>query len=255
MPQLNISDIQKYKNKKKITCLTAYSSSIAKIIDKFVDIILIGDSVGTAIYGMKNTQSVTLEMMKIHGKAVCDSTNKAFTVIDMPYGTYTTKQKALKNARELLYYTKCQSVKLETDEKTIDIVKYLIKNNIKVISHIGINPQKYKNFNTIKSVGKNKKEQEELFSLAKELEKTGSCFIVLECIKANSAKKITSALTIPTIGIGASIDCDLLCIDASLKKPRFVKSYVKLNTIIENAVKKYCGDVINKKFPLKKHTY
>ena len=263
MSRISIKNLHLQKNKKKITCLTAYTSSVAKIVDQYVDVILIGDSVGTSLYGMSNTQSVTLEMMKIHGKAVCDSTNKAFTVIDMPYGTYTTKQKALKNARELLHYTKCQSVKLETDKKTIEIVKYLIKNNIKVVSHIGINPQKYKNFNTIKSVGKNKKEQEELFSLAKELEKTGSCFIVLECIKANSAKKITSALTIPTIGIGASIDCDgqvlvindLLCTDASLKKPRFVKSYVKLNTIIENAVKKYCGDVINKKFPLKKHTY
>jgi 3-methyl-2-oxobutanoate hydroxymethyltransferase len=263
MPRLSIKSLHLQKNKKKISCLTAYTSSIAKIIDQYVDIVLIGDSLGTAIYGMKNTQSVTLEMMKMHGKAVYDSSNKAFTIVDMPYGTYATKHKALKNAHELLRYTKCQSVKLETDKKTIEIVKYLVKNNIKVVSHIGVNPQKYKNFDTIRSVGKNIKEQEDLYSLAKKLEEAGSCLMILECIKSDLAKKITNILSIPTIGIGASINCDgqvlvindLLCTDALLKKPRFIKAYAKLNIIIKNAVKKYCEEVINKKFPLKKNSY
>ena len=212
---------------------------------------------------MKNTQSVTLDMMKEHGKAVRNFSNKAYTIIDMPYGTYTNKEQALINARELLDYTKCQSVKLETDETTIEIVNHLTKNKIKVVSHIGINPQKYKNFDTIRSVGKDNIEKEKFFLLAQKLQQANTCLIVLECMKADLAKKITANLTIPTIGIGASINCDgqvlvindLLCTDASLKKPRFIKSYTKLNTIVENAVRKYCWDVINKKFPLKKNTY
>ena len=263
MPQLSLSDIQKFKNKKKIICLTAYTSSIAKIIDKYVDIILIGDSVGTAIYGMKNTRSVTLDMMKVHGRTVKNFSNKAYTIIDMPYGTYTNNQQALINACELLDYTKCQAVKLETDEKTIDIVTHLTRNKIKVVSHIGVNPQKYKNFDNIRFAGKDNKEKENIYLLAQKLQHANSSLIVLECMKADLAKKITNSLVIPTIGIGASIDCDgqvlvindLLCIDNSLKKPRFIKQYAKLNTIIKNAVKEYCGEVINKKFPLKKNTY
>ena len=263
MPRISIKNLQLKKNKTKITCLTAYTSSVAKIIDKYVDIILVGDSLGTVIYGMKNTQSVTLEMMKAHGKAVYNSSNKAFTVVDMPYGTYTNKKQALNNARELLHYTKCQSVKLETDESTVVIVKHLTKNKIKVVSHIGITPQKYKNFNTIRYVGKNFKEEKKIFILAQKLERANSCLIVLECIQANLAKKITGNLTIPTIGIGASVDCDgqilvindILNTDDSFKKPRFVKLYTNLNSIIEKAVKKYSYEVINKKFPLKKNTY
>ena len=181
----------------------------------------------------------------------------------MPYGTYTNKEQALVNARELLDYTKCQSVKLETDETTIEIVSHLTKNKIKVVSHIGINPQKYKNFDTIRYVGKDKMEEEKFFLLAQKLQQANTCLIVLECMKADLAKKITANLTIPTIGIGASINCDgqvlvindLLCTDPSLKKPRFIKSYTNLNIIIENSVEKYCWNVINKKFPLKKNTY
>ena len=263
MSRILIKSIQQQKNIKKIKCLTAYTASIAKIIDKHVDIILIGDSLGTVIYGMKNTQKVTLDMMKVHGLAVTNSSKKAFTIIDMPFGTYKNKKQALRNCYKLLNYTKCQAVKLETDEKTIEIVKHLTENKIKVVSHIGVTPQKYKNFATIRSVGKNTKEKEKAYALAQELEKANSCLIVLECINADLAKKITAHLTIPTIGIGSSSDCDgqvlvindLLCTDPSLKKPRFIKSYTKLNTIIENAVKKYCLDVINKKFPLKKNTY
>ena len=263
MPRINLKYIHQQKNLKPITCLTAYTSSIAKICDNHVDIILIGDSLGTAIYGMNNTQSVTLDMMKIHGKAVCKASKKAFTIVDMPYDTYNNKKQALTNARTLLNYTRCQSVKLETDESTVKIVKHLTKNKIKVVSHIGVTPQQYKNFNNIRSIGQNKEEQENLLTLAKKLEKAGSCMIVLECMKVYAAKKITRALSIPTIGIGASVYCDgqvlvindLLCTDASLKKPRFIKSYVKLNSIIENAIKKYCKEVIDKKFPLKKNYY
>ena len=263
MTRLTSHKIQKLKYVRPIRCLTAYTSSIAKIVDQYVDIILVGDSVGTVFYGMKNTQSVTLEMMKMHAKAVTLSSKNAFTIVDMPYKTYSTKKEALKNAVELLQYTKCQSVKLETDESTVDIVAHLVKNKIKVISHIGVTPQKYKNFNKIRSVGKNLKQQNKIIKLAKCLENVGSSMIVLECIRAVLAKKITKSLRIPTIGIGSSVYCDgqvlvtddILNMDPDIKKPRFVKSYNNLSIHIKKAVKKYAFEVIKKKFPKEKNSY
>ena len=263
MTRLNIKNIQAFKKNKKIICLTAYTTSIAKIIDKYVDIILVGDSLGTVIYGMKNTQSVTLSMMKVHGRAVYKSSKKAFTIIDMPFGTFKNKRQALKNARELLKYTNCQSVKIECDTKTVEIIRYLAKKKINVVSHIGVTPQKYKNFNKIRSVGKTLKEQNKIYNLAKDLEKANTCLILLECINAKLAKKITDNLLIPTIGIGSSSDCDgqilvindILNTDFSFKKPRFVKVYNNLSNLIENSVKKYSREVTTKKFPMKKNTY
>ena len=263
MNRLSLKDIVLKSNKRKLLCLTAYTSSISKIIDNFVDIILIGDSVGSALYGMKNTQSVSLDMMKNHGKTVTQTSKKAFTIIDMPYGSYRNKSEALSNAKALLSFTKCQSVKLETDEKTIEIVNHLTKNKIKVVSHIGVTPQKYKNFSKIKAVGKKIKKQEKILKLAKKLEDANSCMIVLECISADLTKKITKRLSIPTIGIGSSVHCngqilvinDILGYESSSKKPKFVKSYAKIDLEITKAVKKYCKDVLNKKFPSKKYSY
>ena len=263
MNRLNLKTITNQKNLRKITCLTAYTSSIAKIIDKHVDIILVGDSVGTVIYGMENTQDVTLDMMMAHGKAVVKSSKRAFTVIDMPYHTYRNNNEALTNAKKLIHFTNCQSIKLEANNNNIKIISHLVKNKIKVVSHIGVTPQDYKNFNKIRSVGNTIQEKEKILNLAIDLEKAGSSMIVLECMKENLAKEISKKLKIPTIGIGASLECDgqvlvindILETQSLVAKPKFIKSYVKLNDIIEKAVKKYCLEVVSKKFPKKNNTY
>ena len=153
MTKKTIKAIQQQKGGRKITCLTAYTSSVAKIIDNYVDITLIGDSLGSTIYGMKNTQHVTLEMMKEHGRAVAKNCKKSFTIVDMPYNTYNSNKQALLNIRNLLNYTKCQAIKIETDESKINLIKYLTKKKIKVVSHIGVTQQKYKSFDKIRSVG------------------------------------------------------------------------------------------------------
>jgi 3-methyl-2-oxobutanoate hydroxymethyltransferase len=259
----SIKSLQNCKNKKKIICLTAYTSSIASILDQYVDIILIGDSLGTALYGMNNTQSVTLDMMLNHGKAVSRSSKNAFTIIDMPYNSYRNKKEALINAKKLIDYTNCQSVKLEADNKTIEIVKHLKKNKIKVVSHIGVTPQNFKDFKKIRSVGNNNKEKEDMIDLAIKLENAGSSFIVLECIKESLAEEITNKLKIPTIGIGASPKCDgqilvindILNMNGVEKHPRFVKTYTNLNKIIQKAVKQFSYEVVNNKFPKVKNTY
>jgi len=263
MTKKTIKAIQQQKGRRKITCLTAYTSSVAKIIDNYVDIILVGDSLGSTIYGMKNTQKVTLGMMKTHGRAVSQYCKKSFTIIDMPFNTYNNNKEALANAKNILNYTKCQSVKIETDENNIGIVKYLTKNKIRVVSHIGVTPQKYKDFNKIRTVGKLPNEKEKIIKLALNLEKAGSCLIVLECMKETLAKEISKKLKIPTIGIGASKDCDgqilviddILGVSGSEKKPKFVKLYANFESIINKSVKKYCSDVIQKKFPSKKNVY
>ena len=212
---------------------------------------------------MTNTQSVTLDMMIRHGLAVSKSSKYAYTIIDMPYLTYRNKREALINAKKLISSTKCNSVKLEIDSKNINIVKHLTNNGIQVVSHIGVTPQKFKNFNKIKSVGKTSLEKKKILELAINVQNAGSFLVVLECINEKLAKKISFDLKIPTIGIGASPYCDgqvlvindILNLDNLKKKPRFVKTYTNLQKIIEVAVKNYSLDVINKKFPKQKNTY
>ncbi len=263
MSKINYKNLILKKNKEPITCLTAYSKPIANIIDGRVDLILIGDSLGTVLYGMKNTRSVSLQMMKDHGKAVVSNTKYSMTIIDMPYKTYLTKQEALKNALDILSFTKADFIKIEVDIKNIEIVKYLTKNKIKVVSHIGVTPQKFSDFKKIKSVGKNLKDSNNLLTLAKKLEDAGSSLLVLECVNLSTSKKITNNLSIPTIGIGSSKYCDgqVLVIDDILnfnstnKKPRFIKKYINIEKSIISATNSFVKEVKNKTYPSKKYSY
>ena len=248
---------------KPISCLTAYSPSVANILDGKIDLILVGDSLGSTLYGMKNTQEVTMDMMKNHGAAVNKVVNKSLKVLDMPYKTYENKVDALKNAKILLHYCQPDLLKLEIDKKKLDILKYLVSKKINIISHIGVTPQSYKNFDKIKILGKTIKEKKYLLKLARESEKLGAKAILLECITADTAKLITDNISIPTIGIGASKFCDgqvlvfddLINLTTNNKKPRFVKNYLNFNRMASDAVKKYNKEVKLKKFPSTKFTY
>jgi 3-methyl-2-oxobutanoate hydroxymethyltransferase len=263
MSKSNYRDLLLKKNKEPITCLTAYSTSIANILDGRVDLILIGDSLGTTLFGMKNTRGVTIEMMKNHGKAVVSNTKSTMTIIDMPFNTYNNKKEALKNALNILNFTKADFIKVEISKKNIEIVKYLSDNKIKVISHIGVTPQQFTNFNKIKSVGKDIKDIKNLLDLAIKLEQAGSKFIVLECISLRASKLITKKLSIPTIGIGSSKNCDgqvlviddLLNFNSKIKKPKFVKNYINIENKIGNAIDKFVKEVKGKKFPTSKQSY
>ena len=263
MLKINYKKLLLKKNIEPITCLTAYSKPLANILDGRVDLILVGDSLGTTLYGMKNTRSVNIEMMKNHGKAVVSNTKHSMTIIDMPYNTYRNKKEALKNALNILSFTKADFIKIETDKKNIDIVKHLTKNKIKVVSHIGVTPQKFSDFSKIKSVGKDLKDANNLLNLAKNLEDAGSKLIVLECINLAASKKITNQLKIPTIGIGASKYCDgqvlviddVLKLNSNIKKPKFIKNYTNIEKNIIKAVNNFAKDVKNKNFPTKNYSY
>ena len=248
---------------KKISSLAIYSPAVAEIVDGNVDIILVGDSLGTTLYGMRNTQSVSLSMMKAHGKAVIKNVKKSFTMIDMPYNTYKNKNQALRNAQDLLRYTKAKMIKLEINEKKLEIVKHLSKNNINVVAHLGVTPQDYKDFSKIKIKGKNQNEINILKNLAVNCEINGAKAILLECITEKAAKKITSTVSIPSIGIGASKNCDgqilvfddLINLKIGKKKPKFVKKFLDFEKLLKNAVKKFSQEVREKKFPSKKYSY
>ena len=248
--------IVKKKNRKKIVSLTAYSKNIAKILDKYCDIILVGDSLGNVLYGMDNTHQTTLSNMIQHGLSVRKGVKKSLLVVDMPKNTYNSTHDAVKNAKLILKNTKCDAVKIESNYKNSNIIRSLVKAKIPVMGHTGYTPQFKSRF---KVAGKTIFERDKLIQDALKIEKAGAFSIVLECIIPSTAKKITDALKIPTIGIGSSLYCDgqILVTDDILGLsgfyPKFVKKYVNLNTAIEKAVKKYSKEIIGKKFPKKQN--
>ena len=253
-----INKLLQKKNKSKIVCLTAYSKNVASILDNHCDLVLVGDSLGSVLYNYKSTRQVSLDTMIEHSKSVKLGIKKSLMVVDMPHNTYRNSKEALKNAKIIISKTKCDAVKLEGGKKVVQIIKTLVKNKIPVMGHLGVLPQSAKNF---RFKGKNSTEQNKILSEAKLLESSGVFSIVLECVESSLAKKITEKINIPTIGIGASSNCDgqvLVTDDLIGLNPinlRFVKKYSNISKEITKAVSNYSKDVRKKKFPLKKHSY
>ncbi len=244
------------KNKSKLVSLTAYSKSIAKILDNYCDIILVGDSMANVLYGHNNTHKISLENMVQHALSVRLGVKKALLVVDMPKGSYNKESQALKNAKIIIKKTRCDAIKLENYKNNHKTLKYLVKNKIPVMGHIGYTPQFKKRF---KLEGQSKREANALLEEAKLVERAGAFSIVLECLTSYAAKLITKNIKIPTIGIGSSSYCDgqVLVTDDMLGLsgfyPKFVKKYANLDRIIAKATKKYTRDVKLKKFPSKKN--
>ena len=253
-----ILDLIKKKNKSKIVSLTAYSKNVASIIDKYCDIVLVGDSLGSVLYNFSSTKKVTLDMMIEHSKSVRMGIKKSLMVVDMPYGTYKNPNEALKNAKKIISKTKCDAIKLEGGKKVVQIIKTLIKNKIPVMGHLGVLPQSATNF---KFKGKETAERKIILRDSKLLEDAGVFSIVLECVESSLAKEITKTVKVPTIGIGASVHCDgqVLVTDDLIGlnkiKARFVKRYSNIEKQINDAALKFKKDVIRSKFPTKKHSY
>ena len=253
-----ISDFIKKKNKTKLVTLTAYSKNTASVLDNYCDLILVGDSLGSVLYNYKSTREVTLNTMVEHSKSVRMGIKKSLMIVDMPHNTYRNSKEALKNAKFIMKKTKCDGVKLEGGKKIINSVKTLVKNNIPVMGHIGVLPQSDKSF---KFKGKKKSEKEKIMRDAKLLEEAGAFSIVLECIETSLAKLVTKSISVPTIGIGASNNCDgqILVFDDLIGlnpiKVRFVKKYTNINKEISKAVSKYSSEVKARKFPSKKYSY
>jgi len=253
-----IKNFIRKKNKSKIVSLTAYSKNIASVLDNYCDLILVGDSLGSVLYNYKSTREVTLNTMIEHSKSVRMGIKKSIMIVDMPHNTYRNPKEALKNAKLIMKKTKCDGVKLEGGKKIINTIKALVKNNIPVMGHIGVLPQSDKTF---KFKGKKQSEKENIMRDAKLLEEAGSFCMVLECVQTSLAKQVTKSISIPTIGIGASNNCDgqILVFDDLIGlnpiKFRFVKKYTNIKTEISKAVSKYATEVKKRKFPSKKYSF
>ena len=258
MKQVTIKSILKQKNKNPIVCLTAYSKHTAKIADKYCDIILVGDSLAMVLYGMKSTKEIKIDTMILHAKAVKKFTKKSLVVFDMPYGTYTNKIIAYKNAKRAIKLTKCDAVKLEGGVKVAKTIKYLVSKHIPVMGHIGLLPQTSSKY---KVKGRSHNQKKDILMDATAVSNSGAFALIVECVIESLAKKITKSVPIPTIGIGSSKYCDgqILVtedmIGLSNFSPKFVKQYGNLNIAMEKSIKKYVKDVKMKRFPFTKNVY
>lgn len=247
---------------KPIVCLTAYTKPLAQLVDKYVDIILVGDSVGTVLYGFESTKDVTMEMMINHAKAVVKSTKNALIVVDLPYEAYNeSKKKAYENTLKIINQSGANAVKLEGGEEKSDLVRYFVNNGIKVMGHVGMLPQSINSCNNYKIYGKTKSEKVQLKKDVMALESAGVFAIVIEATVESVASRITKLVKIPCIGIGASLECrgqilvteDLIGLTDF--KAKFIKNFCKVSENISLAVNKFTKQVENREFPKKRNTY
>lgn len=248
----------------KIAVLTAYDFFTAKILDEIgIDSILVGDSANMVFYGAKDTLSISMDQMIYHTRAVSSAVKRALVIGDMPFLSYQTSvSDAVLNAGRFLKEGGAQGVKIEGGLEMKDTVKRLIEVGIPVMGHIGMTPQSIEKFGGYSVQGKDEKKAEYLLESAKALEDAGCFSIVLECIPRELAKKITSSLKIPTIGIGAGLDCDgqVLVVNDILGlyeefKPKFVRRYAELGKEMRKACKNFVDDVKAKKYPSEEESY
>ena len=248
----------------KITMITAYDAATAELVDTAgIDSVLVGDSLGNVIQGLDNTLSVNLEEMIYHTKIVSRGIKKAHLAADMPFLSYQVSvEKAVNNAGRLIKEGNAESVKLEVNEEYIDTVYALHKASIPVIAHLGLCPQSLHVMGGYRVQGRSKDDADNMLHLAHLAEDAGAFLIVLESIPAPLAEKITSSLSIPTIGIGAGIRCDgqvLVFNDmAGLSPeplPKFVSKFADGRKIFMKATEKYIEQVKNRKFPAKRNSY
>jgi len=260
---MNIEQLKLFKqSNEKITCLTAYDASFAKLFDDCgVDVILVGDSLGNVIQGAENTLGVSMDDMSYHTQAVAKGAKNALLIADMPYQSYGSAEQTLINAKRLMDVG-AQMVKFEGGREHEASFKILQANNIPVCGHLGLQPQSVIEMGGYKVQGKDEASAKRIVDDALALESWGVQTLVLECIPAELAKQISQNLSIPTIGIGAGIDCDgqvlvsydMLGINTG-HMPKFVKNFLSGNDSIESAVKDYIHSIKNQTFPGDEHSY
>lgn len=260
--RVTVPEIRAHKGNRPVVCLTCYHAHTARLLDSYVDLMLVGDSLGMVMHGMENTLGVTLEMMITHGKAVMRGSRHALVVVDMPFGSYEeSPQLAFRNAARVIQETGCTAVKMEGGTRIAETVRYLTERGIPVMSHIGLTPQKIQIFGGFKTQGRTEAEWPAIEADARAVSQAGAFAVVLEGMAEPLAAKITRDISVPTIGIGASADCDgqILVMEDMLglnpSPPKFVRQYASLGPAIENAVKAYASEVRSRQFPGRENVY
>lgn len=254
--RITTPEITARKGGEPLVCLTAYSAPMAEILDPHCDVLLVGDSVGMVVHGMPNTVGVTLDMMILHGQAVMRAARRALVVIDMPFGSYEgAPQQAFENATRVLKETGAQAVKVESGPTVAETIAYLVRRGIPVMGHVGLRPQAVNVDGAFKAKGRTEDERTRVLAEAEATADAGAFSIVIEGVAESLAREITEAVSVPTIGIGASSGCDgqILVTDDMLGMfewtPKFVRRYADLRGDIGKAVGQWAVDVRARQFP------
>ena len=255
-------DIRARKGSAPLVVLTAYTTPMARLVDPHCDIALVGDSLGMVLHGLPSTLGVTMEMMILHGRSVVRGCGKAMVVIDMPFGSYEeSPEQAYRNAARLMAETGAPAVKLEGGAHMAETIAFLTKRGVPVMAHVGLTPQAVNTLGGYKVVGRDD-EADRVLQDALAVQEAGAFSVVLEKVPMGLAGRITKALDIPTIGIGAGVGCDgqVLVIDDMLGlftefRPKFVKRYAELGRTADEAIATYAAEVRARTFPADEHSF
>ncbi len=260
--RLTAPDIGGRKGAEPIVCLTSYHAHTARILDRYCDVILVGDSLGMVMHGLESTVPVTLEMMILQGCAVMRGSQRALVVVDMPFGSYeTSKEQAFTSAARVLKETGCGAIKLEGGRRMAETIAFLVERGVPVMAHTGLTPQALNTIGSFRAQGREEKDWGPIEDDARAVADAGAFSLVIEAVAEPLGRKLTAAVRAPTIGIGASAACDgqILVLEDMLglspRVPKFVKRYGDLGPGIEKAVADYAADVRKRAFPAPEHTY
>jgi 3-methyl-2-oxobutanoate hydroxymethyltransferase len=254
--------IRALKGERPVVCLTAYTTPIAQILDPHMDLILVGDSVGMVLHGMKNTLGVTMEMMIMHGASVVRGTKHACVIVDMPFASYQeSPELAYRNAARLMKETGCAGIKLEGGVEMAETIRFLTERGIPVMGHIGLTPQSFNSLGGYSARGRKQEQWAPIIADGIAVDGAGAFSTVVEGVAQPLAEEITGKVGTVTIGIGASPACDgqILVTEDLLglyeRVPPFAKQYAHIRTDVEEAAKCYAAEVHARTFPGPEHCY
>lgn len=260
--RLTAPDILARKGGEPIVCLTSYHAHTARLVDKYCDVILVGDSLGMVMHGFETTVPVTLDMMVLQGHAVMRGSRHALVVIDMPFGSYEqSKEQAFASCARVMKETGCGAIKLEGGRRMAETIAFLAERGVPVMGHVGLTPQSINTIGSFRAQGRDEADWPRIEADAKAVADAGAFSIVIEAVAEPLGRKITKEIAIPTIGIGASPACDgqILVLEDMLglspRVPKFVRRYGELGPGIEAAIAAYAGDVRSRAFPGPEHVY
>jgi 3-methyl-2-oxobutanoate hydroxymethyltransferase len=260
--RLTAPDIRARKRREPIVCLTSYHAHTARLVDKYCDVILVGDSLGMVMHGFETTVPVTLDMMILQGHAVMRGSKHALVVIDMPFGSYEqSKEQAFASCARVLKETGCGAIKLEGGRRMAETIAFLVERGVPVMGHVGLTPQSINTIGSFRAQGRDEADWAPIEADAKAVADAGAFSIVIEAVAEPLGRKITEQIGIPTIGIGASPACDgqILVLEDMLglspRVPKFVRRYGDLGPGIEAAISGYAADVRSRAFPGPEHVY
>ncbi|MCC6777877.1 MAG: 3-methyl-2-oxobutanoate hydroxymethyltransferase [Hyphomicrobiales bacterium] len=260
--RLTAPDIRARKGGAPIVSLTSYHAHTARLVDKYCDAILVGDSLGMVMHGLETTVPVTLDMMILQGLAVMRGSRHALVVVDMPFGSYeASKEQAFISAARVMKETGCGAIKVEGGRRMADTIAFLVERGVPVMGHIGLTPQSINTIGSFRAQGRDEADWGPIEADARAVAQAGAFSVVIEAVAEPLARRITEMVDIPTIGIGGSAACDgqILVLEDMLglspRVPKFVRRYGEIGPLIEAAVAAYAGDVRSRAFPGPENVY